>query len=109
MPHQKDTSLGVELAPEKEPDRVASVELNMSGSLLLTLPLGSRSTAPPPPMSPPEEVQFATVTTILVNLNDPVIVNTTLSTSLLAVHVLLVSLILPESADIFPLAQVVEP
>ena len=55
-PQYKATSLGVELAPKNEPDRVASVELNISGLLLLTLPLGSRSTAPPPPMFPPGEV-----------------------------------------------------
>ena len=103
MPHQKDTSLGVELAPEKEPDRVASVELNMSGSLLLTLPLGSRSTAPPPPMSPPGEVHsYKTVMVPKPTLADKL----NLTDSAFPSHVVALSAteIVPESAEMADLA-----
>ena len=47
VPHQKATSLGVELAPVKEPDRVASVELGIFTPSVLTVALGSCPPSPP--------------------------------------------------------------
>ena len=47
VPHQKATSLGVELAPKNEPDRVASVELVIITPSVLTVALGFCPPSPP--------------------------------------------------------------
>ena len=52
-PHSKPTSVGAVVAPEKEPDRVASVELGSIPAAVVTVAAGSS-----PPALPPDESQL---------------------------------------------------
>ena len=109
VPYQNPASTGRLVAPLKEPDRETSVELAIIGLPLLTEALGSLlSVGSSPPASPPDGSQLY-VTTILVNLNDPVIVNITLFTFDDEVHFLSSSETVPLSADIAFETHVVVP
>ena len=62
VPYQNPASDGKLVAPEKEPDRVTSVELAIIGLPLLTEALGSLlSVGSSPPALPPDWSQLAEV------------------------------------------------
>ena len=60
-PHSKPTSVGAVVAPEKEPDRVASVELGSIPAAVVTVAAGSS----PPALSPDESQSWYSYKSIL--------------------------------------------
>ena len=86
--------------PLYEADRVAPVTLTSVEETAVMFP---------PPEVPPPDPFHSIVTTIFVNLNDPVMVKTTEETPAPFVQILSVSDTSPELAAIFPFAHVVVP